>query len=67
METHSDVINELFSPDEATILIPNTEYHNEYLQHKIEFFDINNNSTNLSVVSIPTFFTGSNIDLGILP
>ncbi len=59
--------DKLFSPDEATILIPNTEYHNEYLQHKIEFFDINNNSTNLSVVSIPTFFTGSNIDLGILP
>jgi hypothetical protein len=57
----------IFSPDEAIILVPNTEYHNEYLQHKIEFFDINNNSTNLSVVSIPTFFTGSNIDLGILP
>lgn len=56
-----------FSPDEAQILIPNTEYHNEYLQHKIEFLDINNNSTNLSVISTPTFFTGSNIDLGTLP
>ncbi len=59
--------DKLFSPDEIQILVPNTEYHNEFLQHKIEFFDINNNSTDLSIVSIPTFFTGSNIDLGILP
>ena len=57
----------LFAPDEAQILVPNTEYYNELLQHKIEFFDINNNSTDISVVSIPTFFTGSNIDLGTLP
>jgi hypothetical protein len=59
--------DKLFSPDEIEILVPNTEYHNEFLQHKVEFFDINNNSTDLTVVSIPTFFTGSNIDLGILP
>lgn len=57
----------LFSPDEAQILVPNTEYYNEYLQHKIEFFDINNNSTDISIVSIPTFFTGSVTDLGTLP
>lgn len=57
----------LFAPDEAQILVPNTEYFNELLEHKIEFFDINNNSTDLSVVSTPTFFTGSNIDLGTLP
>ncbi len=57
----------LFAPDEATILIPNTEYYNEYLQHKIEFFDINNNSTDVATVSIPTFFTGSVTDLGTLP
>ena len=57
----------LFSPDEIQLLVPNTEYFNEYLQHKIEFFDINNNSTNVSIVSTPTFFTGSNIDLGTLP
>ena len=57
----------LFAPDEAEILIPNTEYFNEYLQHKIEFFDINNNSIDLSVVSSPTFFTGSYIDLGVIP
>jgi hypothetical protein len=56
-----------FAPDEIQILVPNTEYFNSYLQHKIEFFDINSNSTNLSVVTIPTFFTGSNIDLGTLP
>ena len=59
--------DKIFAPDEATIIIPNTEYYNEYLQHKIEFFDINNNSTDISVASVPTFFTGSNTDLGILP
>lgn len=56
-----------FSPDELQILIPNVEYHNELLQYKIEFFDINNNSANVSAVTIPTFFTGSAIDLGTLP
>lgn len=58
--------DELFSPDEIQILIPNTEYHNEYLEHKLEFFDINTNSTNTTALSLPTFFTGSNIDFGIL-
>lgn len=57
----------LFAPDEAQILVPNTEYFNELLQHKIEFFDINSNSTDIAIESIPTFFTGSNIDLGTLP
>jgi len=56
----------LFAPDEVQILVPNTEYYNELLQHKIEFFDINNNSTDVSIESVPTFFTGSNIDLGTL-
>ena len=56
-----------FSPDEVTFLVPNTEYHNDLLQYKIEFFDINNNSVNIAAMSIPTFFTGSAIDLGTLP
>jgi hypothetical protein len=56
----------LFSPDEIELLVPNTEYFNDYLEHKVEFFDINNNSTGVQVTSIPTFFTGSYIDLGIL-
>lgn len=55
-----------FSPDEIEILIPNTEYHNELLQYKIEFFGLNNNSADLSAVSTPVFFTGSAIDLGTL-
>lgn len=59
--------DELFAPDEIQLLVPNTEYHNEFLQHKVEFLDINSNSTELSVISQPTFFTGSNIDLGTLP
>lgn len=57
----------LFAADEAQILIPNTEYYNELLQHKVEFFDINSNSTDIVIESIPTFFTGSNTDLGTLP
>ena len=57
----------IFSPDEVQFLVPNHEYYNELLQYKIEFFDINNNSTEVSAISTPTFFTGSNIDLGTLP
>lgn len=49
----------LFSPDEVQILVPNTEYRTELLQHKIEFFDINGNSTDLAVISTPTYFSGS--------
>lgn len=56
-----------FSPDEISLLIPNTEYHNELLQYKVEFFDINNNSANTAAISTPVFFTGSAIDLGTLP
>ena len=55
-----------FSPDEVTLVIPNTEYHNELLQYKVEFFDINNNSANTAAISTPVFFTGSAIDLGTL-
>lgn len=57
----------LFAPDEVQFLVPNHEYYNELLQYKVEFFDINNNSTQVTAVSVPTFFTGSNIDLGTLP
>ena len=56
-----------FAPDEIEVLVPNTEYTNQLIQHKVEFFDINNNSTDIFSVSSPTFFTGSNIDLGTLP
>lgn len=57
----------LFAPDEAQFLIPNTEYFNSILEYKLEFFDINNNSADVVTISTPTFFTGSNIDLGTLP
>jgi hypothetical protein len=59
--------DKLFAPDEVQFLVPNTEYYNDYLQHKIEFLDINSNSTDVNIQSIPTFFTGSNIDMGTLP
>jgi hypothetical protein len=57
----------LFAPDEVQLLVPNTDYYNSLLQYKVEFFDINNNSADVFAESIPTFFTGSNIDLGTLP
>jgi hypothetical protein len=56
-----------FSPDESLILIPNTEYHNELLEYRVEFFDINNNSANVFATSTPTYFTGSAVDLGVIP
>lgn len=56
----------LFSPDEVQFLLPNNEYYNKLLEYKIEFLDINNNSTEVIAISTPTFFTGSNIDLGTL-
>lgn len=55
-----------FGPDEFRFIIPNTEYHNKALTYKVEFFDINNNSVNVSAVSTPVFFTGSVTDLGTL-
>ena len=58
---------QMFSPDEVQLIIPNTEYNNEVLEYKVEFFDINSNSANISAVAEPTFFSGSAIDLGTLP
>jgi hypothetical protein len=56
-----------FSPDETQIIIPNTDYYKQVVQYKVEFFTIDNSSVPISAVSIPTFFTGSVIDLGLLP
>jgi len=56
-----------FSPDETQIVLPNTDYYNQVLQYKVEFFNINNESTTVTAVSVPTFFTGSVTDLGLLP
>lgn len=59
--------DEQFSPDEALLLIPNIEYHNDLLQYKVEFFDVNSNSSTIDAISTPVFFTGSAIDFGTLP
>jgi len=56
-----------FSPDEVRILIPNKDYFNEVMDYKVEFFDLNNNSSQVFAIAPPTFFTGSGIDLGTLP
>lgn len=52
-----------FSPDELDALLPNLEFQNEILEFKAEYLDINNNSIGVSTVSLPTFFTGSEIVL----
>lgn len=48
-----------FSPDEVSCLVPTVNLSNKLLTFKTEFLDINNNSSNISAVSIPVFFTGS--------
>jgi hypothetical protein len=48
-----------FSPDEVSVLLPNTTYVNKLLTFKTEYLDINNNSTTTVTFSEPTYFTGS--------
>ena len=48
-----------FSPDEVTITIPNNTQTTSSLIFKTDFFDINNNALDLTVQSVPTFFSGS--------
>lgn len=55
-----------FSPDETTVLVPNSLHTNELLEYKIQYLDINNNSVGLETLTSPTFFSGSNVDLGTL-
>jgi hypothetical protein len=56
-----------FSPDEIQIIVPNVDYYNQVVEYKAEFLSANNTTTLLSVTSVPTFFTGSVIDMGLLP
>jgi hypothetical protein len=48
-----------FNPDEVTILTPNDFKFDEVLQFKVEYLDVDNNSTGIETTSIPTYFTGS--------
>jgi hypothetical protein len=48
-----------FSPDEIEFLVPNINYGNKLLTYKLQYVDINNNSTGIETLSIPTYFTGS--------
>jgi hypothetical protein len=48
-----------FSPDEINVLVPIQNTEQDILTFKAEFLDINNNTAGVSVVSIPTYFTGS--------
>jgi hypothetical protein len=58
--------DEIFSPDEVTVFVANTQFANDLLQYKIEFLDVNSNSTTTTAVSAPAYFTGSYIDLGVI-
>lgn len=55
-----------FSPDETILIVPTSDFKNQLMQYKVEFFDINNNSTKQVTVSPPVFFVGSNMDMGVL-
>ena len=50
-----------FSPDEIDILISNVNYADKILTFKAEYLDVNNNSIGLSTLSLPTYFTGSDV------
>ncbi len=49
----------LFSPDEISVLVPNVNFSNKLLTFKTEYLDINNNSTGIFTLSSPTYFIGS--------
>lgn len=53
-----------FSSDEVDILIPNVNYRDKLLTFKAEYLDINNNSIGIHTTSLPTYFTGSALDIG---
>jgi hypothetical protein len=48
-----------FSPDEASVLLPNDFKYDDLLTFKAEFLDVNNNSIGIETTSLPTYFTGS--------
>lgn len=50
---------QFFSPDEVNALIQNVNFTDKLLTFKTEYLDINNNSVATSVISQPTYFTGS--------
>ena len=54
---------QFFSSDEVTLLIPNVNFSNKLLTFKTEYLDINNNSTTISTISTPVYFTGSGLNL----
>jgi hypothetical protein len=56
-----------FSPDEVQVYIPNTDYYKQVLEYKLEFFTADNGSSPFFATTIPTFFTGSVVDLGLIP
>lgn len=48
-----------FSPDEASVLLPNDFKYDDLLTFKAEFLDVNNNSIGIEATSLPTYFSGS--------
>ena len=41
--------------------MPNLDYSGELLEFKAEYLDVNNNSINISTLSVPTYFSGSGL------
>jgi hypothetical protein len=49
----------MFSPDEISVILPNTRYENSFLTFKAEYLDVDNNSLTQITLSNPAYFTGS--------
>jgi virulence-associated protein VagC len=53
---------QMFSPDEISVILPNTRYSNSFLTFKAEYLDVDNNSITQTTLSNPAYFTGSSDD-----
>jgi hypothetical protein len=52
---------EFYSPDEIDALLPVLNYGNDIITFQAEFLNVDNDSLETIAVSLPTFFTGSEI------
>jgi virulence-associated protein VagC len=55
-------VEPMFSPDEISVVLPNTGYVNSFLTFKTEYLDVDNNSIAQTTISSPAYFTGSSED-----
>lgn len=56
---------QFFSPDEVEFIVPNINYAGKVLSFKFQYLDINNNSSAVETISLPTYFSGSTVPSNI--